>query len=93
MDELALKAMSYQEVLNLARKTEWNLNHAGWIIYEDNRVKFTLDTLNNGLSFRIGQWEPCKNVGKIIHEIFATEEFKFLIALNTIPDNEDESDE
>lgn len=81
MNKQSIEALTYWDVLHLAQKTEWNLNHAGWVIHQDNNVKYTLDTLDEGLSFRIGQWEPGHNVGSIIRTISAPSEISFLFSL------------
>jgi len=89
MNREQIEALNYWDALRLAQNTEWNVNHAGWILHQDEAVKYTLDTLDEGRSFRVGEWEPGKNTGLIVRTIPAPPEIEFLFSLRW----EDEDEE
>jgi len=73
--------LDYWDCLRHAHQSEWNVNHAGWILHEDETVKYTLDTLDDGESFRIAHWTPGKLTGRVVREVEAPPEIKFLFTL------------
>lgn len=76
-----LESLDYWGALRLAKDTAWNINHGGWIIHQDESIKYTLDTLDEGRSFRIAQWEPGKLTGMVARTIPAPPEIEFLFSL------------
>lgn len=73
--------LTYWDCVKLARETEPSINHTGWVIHESETVKYTLDTLDEGKSFRIGRWNPGDNTGKVERTIPAPDEVLFLFDL------------
>lgn len=84
MNQQQIEALTYWDAVRLAQNTDWNVNHAGWIVHQDADVKYTLDTLDEGLSFRIGRWQPGKNTGSIIRTVHAPAEIEFLFGLREV---------
>lgn len=76
-----IESLDYWDCLRFAQKAKWNINHGGWVLFEDKTVKYTLDTLDDGLSFRIARWEPGKNTGQVARSIEAPGEIQFLFTL------------
>ena len=61
--------LSYWDCVGYAQDAPWNVNHAGWILHEDEKIKYVLSTLNEGLSFCISFWNQGENIGKIVREV------------------------